>query len=434
MDFEHAVLCKIITDGDLTLPIELRITDEFFQDDQHLRVWKMINDHWSQYGTVITGPQVTAAYPTWVIYSYPDTLRAYVDELRDRHLHRILVTGVQEGFAEIDDGGPKPGERLATYLRETVSKAISDIPSGRDVDYFANFESGTLARLDDRIANPGMRGYHTGFSTLDFITQGWQRGQLVTITAVPKAGKSTLSLFAALTARQTARRVLYFTFEMSAEEQEDRLTSMVSGVDLNRIIHGELSKMERDKIVDSHAKVAYAYEGLTIVADTSNVTTVSAVKAKYRHYLPDLIIIDGVYLMDDENGETQGSPQALTNITRSLKRFALNERIPIVQTTQSLYSRSKGGVTTMESMGYSSSFGQDSDLILGADRLTDRITKFKVLGGRSVPKVDLFVEIDWTKGLIHEIDASEAEVLVNLPPDSGSDALQRRHQNFLMVD
>ena len=40
--------------------------------------------------------------------------------------------------------------------------------------------------------------------------------------------------------------------------------------------------------------------------------------------------------MDDEQGEPKGSPQALTNITRSLKRLAQRFDIPIVGTTQVL--------------------------------------------------------------------------------------------------
>ena len=42
--------------------------------------------------------------------------------------------------------------------------------------------------------NPGLLGIPTGFPTIDTVTGGLQRGQLITIVAPPKTGKTTLAL------------------------------------------------------------------------------------------------------------------------------------------------------------------------------------------------------------------------------------------------
>jgi replicative DNA helicase len=184
----------------------------------------------------------------------------------------------------------------------------------------------------------------TGFDILDKITGGYQDGQLISIVAVPKTGKSTLALYSALHVRSVGRRAMFFTFEMSAAEQEDRLVSMVSGVDYNAILDGTITQREIDIISREHQIRQYSHEGLTLVADTSSVTTVSAVQAKIRQYKPRVVFVDGAYLMDDEEGEAKGSSQALTNITRALKRMAQAEGIPVILTTQGSQFRAKGEV------------------------------------------------------------------------------------------
>jgi replicative DNA helicase len=87
-----------------------------------------------------------------------------------------------------------------------------------------------------------------------------------------------------------------------------------------------------------------------------------------------VLFIDGVYLMDDENGERKGSPQALTNITRSLKRLAQQYDIPVVATTQVLswkLNNKTSRAVSADAIGYTSSFAQDSDLLLGIERNPD---------------------------------------------------------------
>ncbi len=39
--------------------------------------------------------------------------------------------------------------------------------------------------------------------------------------------------------------------------------------------------------------------------DSSSLTTVGAISGKIQEYQPDAVFVDGIYLMDDENGEWQ---------------------------------------------------------------------------------------------------------------------------------
>jgi hypothetical protein len=70
----------------------------------------------------------------------------------------------------------------------------------------------------------------------------------------------------------------------------------------------------------------------------------------------------------------------------------------------------KHGVTT-QSIGYSSSFGQDSDVLVGVENTDDDvISKVKILDGRNVRKLEFYVKWDWDHGVFEELEPGEEEM------------------------
>jgi replicative DNA helicase len=137
-----------------------------------------------------------------------------------------------------------------------------------------------------------------------------------------------------------------------------------------------------------------------LVEDIASATTVSSLAAKIKQHNPGIVFVDGVYMMDDENGEAKGSPQALTNITRSLKRVAQQFKIPIVVTTQVLSSKLSSRTSrrvTADAIGYSSSFVQDSDTVMSVERDPDYEDRsiVRVLLSRTSPHGEVTIKWDW---------------------------------------
>jgi hypothetical protein len=116
--------------------------------------------------------------------------------------------------------------------------------------------------------------------------------------------------------------------------------------------------------------------------------------------------------MEDERGEQPGSSQALTNISRDLKRMAQATRVPIVASTQALVSKINKSVgITSFSAGYSSAFTQDCDVMLGVQRNANdkTLSDLRVLESRSGPKTSCQLMIDWENGRIDELEAPPDE-------------------------
>lgn len=120
---------------------------------------------------------------------------------------------------------------------------------------------------------------------------------------------------------------------------------------------------------------------------------------------PDLIVIDGVYLMVDELTGESSTPQSLTNITRSLKRLAQNIQRPIFITTQALQWKMKKTRLNSQSAGYSSSFVQDSDVVLGLEKVDEEIDDariLRVLMSRNCGPVETFLMWNFEEGRFEE--------------------------------
>jgi replicative DNA helicase len=409
MDIEHALICEIVIEGDMSPVADARITENYFLDDRNRSVFKMILGHWHQYGTVPDAATIQQAYPTYRIEGYPEPIHYYVNSLRDRHQERIIMDSLSEVGDILSAEGEGRGEKLMALLQEAVTKSKVEVPVGRDEDVYTTALDWLLPILEERRQYGYLRkgAAQTGFPSIDMVTGGLQPEQLITLVGLPKGGKSSAMLKLAMNTRDSGHRILFVTFEMSIEEQKDRMASLIGNVSLTHILNGSITPAEQRRIEDGF-KLRKSLEGFTMVHDRTSVMTVSGIRAKIQEYRPSIIYIDGVYLMDDENGEPFGSPRALTNITRTLKRLAQSEKVCIVISTQALAYRAKKGMT-VDSIGYSSSFLQDSDVVLGVEQTpTQHISVFKVMASRSGPKMDTTIRVDWTQGLIEEVDPAVA--------------------------
>jgi replicative DNA helicase len=146
------------------------------------------------------------------------------------------------------------------------------------------------------------------------------------------------------------------------------------------------------------------------LVDSAAGSTVTGIASKIQVLHPNVVFIDGTYLMIDEQTGEANTPQALTNITRSLKRLAQKFQIPIVISTQVLNWKMRKGQVTADSIGYSSSFHQDADVIFGLqkqDENVDDTRLLKVLASRNSGLTQVDMLWDWDTGQFRELDEND---------------------------
>ena len=142
-----------------------------------------------------------------------------------------------------------------------------------DIDFTKQFEA-IMERLDQRSDNPGfLRGISTGFRGIDYVTGGLQAEQFVVLIGLPKAFKSATLLYMAKYIHGQAKVPLFIGFEMSNEEQTDRLTSLYGKVSLTDVMNGTFDVNQRDDIRRELKLVSQSRAFITSV-DLASATTV----------------------------------------------------------------------------------------------------------------------------------------------------------------
>lgn len=407
-DNETRLLSRAIKDRDVSLLLERGVAEDWFASSDDRAVWKFVRSHYSKYGEVPTAVTVKDNFPNYRILNVEDKIEYMLDQIVEYRRRQHIVGSVREAARHISEEDDYEAALLA------MSKGIATLESGgfsEQVDY--DLTSTATSRWDEYLARKdlpgGLLGLPTGIPTIDRATSGLQKGQLVTIIAPPKTGKSTLSLQIALNIHSLGYVPYFRSFEMSNAEQTSRYDAMRAGVSHQRLMTGTLSSEEEEKLSRALRQTS-KMEHKFWLGDSAAGNTVSALEAKIQHHQPDIVFVDGVYLMVDEQTGEHNTPQALTNITRSFKRLAQRRDICLVISTQVLNWKLKKGNVTADAIGYSSSFYQDSDVILGLQRPAedmDDVRLLKVVASRNCPNTETQMLWDWEGSTFKEWSAED---------------------------
>jgi replicative DNA helicase len=406
VSIERDLVSKILNVRDLAEVADSGVTPAFFQEHQHREAFRFILDHHRKYSSVPSEDAFKVGFdPTYRISECPDSLQYYVDTLTEHYSLYLLEDGLVKATDAFDAGNTKDAKK---FLAETLDMVNREIQTTRVSDITQTGPDRLKRYAEYAKADGALKGISSGFSFIDHATGGFQKKQLITFVGPPKAGKSTIMLLAAMAAHMGFYRPLFIGFEMSNEEQEERHDAIRAGISHKKLREGRL-RGDDMRAIDKMLKRLSSMPPLIFSEDSQGTSTVLGVTALVEKYKPDIVFVDGVYLMDDDHGERKGSPQALTNITRSFKRMAQNFDIAVAISTQVLEWKMdrKRGVTS-GSIGYSSSFGQDSDCVIAVENTDDpNIKKVKIVFGRNTPGAEAFVLWDWETGEFTELEDPE---------------------------
>lgn len=179
-------------------------------------------------------------------------------------------------------------------------------------------------------------GLETGFMDLDYKTSGLQPSDLVLIAARPSMGKTAFVLnLAQHMAFKRNHAVAVFSLEMSKEQLVNRMLSLESHVDAQKIRTGRLTDEEWMNLVEGSANIA---NSKLIIDDTPGIS-LSLLRSKCRRLKIEhdiqIVIIDYLQLMSgDNNGSAASRQQEISDISRGLKALARELNVPVVALSQ----------------------------------------------------------------------------------------------------
>ena len=400
-DNEIRLISKAVRSRDISPLLEAGVTDSWFFVDENRQVWSFIRQHWAKYQEVPTAVTLKDNFPTYRLLAVEDSLEYLVDQLIEYRKRQHAITVLQDASEAIATGDHNTA--ISVMSKGVASLNDDSIRKTTDID----LTDSPLERFDEYLTiktRPnGLIGISTGFPTIDKATAGLQPGQLVTIIAPPKTGKSVLALQMAVNVHNDGFVPMFQSFEMTNREQKTRHDAMRAHVAHSRLTRGGLNLDEERRYKEALIKMENMHK--FYLSDSVSALTVTGLASKIEKLQPNIVFVDGVYLMIDERTGEQGEPRALTNITRDLKQLAMAKSIPIVISTQVLLWKMKGRKVSAEAIGYSSSFYQDSDVILGLQRQDeedDTSRELKIVASRNCGPASSDLLWDWEEGKFEE--------------------------------
>ena len=267
----------------------------------------------------------------------------YAELVMDKYVRRQLI-GVGGEVIELARDTMRELDKVLDGAEQAVFLVSN---RGRTTRTLPNSEVASAAFTELEKNNPI---YPTGLRELDDLIVGFEPGTLTLLAGRPSMGKSQAALFFAL--QMLARRipVVFFSLEMTAQQLEYRLWSLLSvhphycDYGFSPLRSGRirqhhaglapLTELERETIVNV-LKVATE---LPLYFNDDRGTTVMGIASECRRLIgekkqPGLVVVDYLQMMADDSPNGNRSYE-LGNVARGLYKMAGDLNVPILALSQ----------------------------------------------------------------------------------------------------
>lgn len=275
------------------------------------------------------------AYVTSLPSSVPATSNAvqYAKIVAEKAVLRSLINAagsiIEESYQE---------KMEASTVLDHAERDIFEIAQKKQSKDYAPLQDVLLSNMEmiDEISkmDGNVTGIPTGFTDLDAKTAGFQRSNLIILAARPAMGKTAFALNIALQASiKGGANVLIFSLEMAKEELGQRLLSMESRIEMQKLKTGQLERKDWEDInlgLDALSKA-------NIFIDDTPGISIMEMKNKCRRLKAekglDMVIVDYLQLMNYE-GKNESRQQEISTLSRMLKLLAREMDCPVILLSQ----------------------------------------------------------------------------------------------------
>lgn len=230
------------------------------------------------------------------------------------------------------------GKESLEFILEDTEKRVFQLVQKRTTDNFVPIRQivmNAMDRIEMAARNKGsVTGIPTGFIDLDYRTAGMQPSDLILVAARPSMGKTAFELnLAQYMAFKKNLTVALFSLEMSKEQLVNRMFSLESNVDAQKLRTGQLNDQDWERLIESAGTIG---KSKLIIDDTPGIS-IAELRSKCRKYKLEhdlaIIMIDYLQLMSG-SGRSESRQQEISDISRSLKALARELNVPVIALSQ----------------------------------------------------------------------------------------------------
>lgn len=334
-------------------------------------VFEFIRQHFTDYGKVPDKKTIQTSTKVLWDFESPEPLEYYLNKIHKRAILFRLGQAAKDMVAQVKRMDP---DKAIASLKDSLHaiEKISSPEMSQDLNFMDSVEVrsnryDTVSKLDS-----GIIGLPFPWPTLNEFTGGAEKSDLVMIVARTGLGKTWLLSTICAHLISLNKRVLFLTKELSPDMIALRLDSIFAGLPFDSIRRGTLDDMgekARYREYLESTKRDMRYKNLNILS-TISAKTVADIDYRLTEYRPDILLLDGVYIMQGENTRTARHEQR-EEVINGLKFLAGRHQVPVIGTAQFTREMSSGKAAEnlrggLADIGGSYGFAHWSDTVIAA--------------------------------------------------------------------
>lgn len=397
MSVETEMLSAIVKHKSLKEFVDAGLNSEYFTDAQAFKAYAFIAEFNTKHGAFPDAATVEKTVSGVKFDDVKEPITYYCEQLYAKHRKDKVKDTFRTIAKELEE---KPEDAI-----KRIETLVMDLQKGRkykDVTFLSSVDTRTSLYKKRKEAK-GIDGVPSGLPMLDRELNGFKKEDFIIISGRQKVGKSFLLAFLAMQFVKQGLRVLFLTKEMSIAAIQSRVECMMFKLPYTEFKMAKMKSEDEERYLSKMEEAKESTKG--DIFYVQDVSTVSGLVIKAKEYGVDIIVVDGLYLLDDVRAKSPW--EKVTNVSRDLKKAAQTLRIPLIASTQ--LNRSAAGAKTspkMESLSFSDALGQDADAVMGLyqteDMREDKKMFVRLMGSRESDKCTLMLDWDIAKMKIQE--------------------------------
>lgn len=228
-------------------------------------------------------------------------------------------------------------------------------------------------------------------------TQGVQSDDYIVFYGRPKSKKSWMLAYFIACMFLQGKRPLIYTKEMTGDNLFKRVSACLARVQYQSFRKGALTADEREQLQQIFEAAKDVREHQNMIAldgkdSRSGGDTVDWLQAKVDKYKPDIVFIDGLYLLSDsKGGKNQKDNFRVQNISRDIRQMILSTETPVVATIQATRAAAGHKNANLDEIAFSDAIAQDATAAMRVVN-EDKMDEF---GGKDVASLIVGGSREW---------------------------------------
>ena len=314
----------------------------------------------------------------------------YVRILKQKSIQRDLITASYEILKQSYDDSVKVDD-LIDQAQSKIYNAIQNSQK-KELQDIGSVINEAMKEIENNQNSSGLNGVPSGYQSLDRVTRGWQRSDLIILAARPSVGKTAFALNLARNAAVDYNMpVAVFSLEMSALQLVMRLMTTESGLPADKLKGG--SKLEPWEWQQLETKLAALSKAPLYIDDTPSIPLMefrTKIKRLVKSKGVRLVIVDYLQLIQGPTELRGMREQEVAAISRTLKATAKELNVPIIALSQlsrdAVKRQGSNGKPQLSDLRESGSIEQDADMVIFIHR-PDYLGLAETPGGKETTQI-----------------------------------------------